>query len=1195
MGWLANIRITLITTAAVVLIALAVAFSVLRAVLPHATGYLAEVDQALEQQLGLPVKIASLDADMSWLQPQLKLLSVRVYNADGKSVLVEFDEVSFTLSYLDSLRHMSLKIGGISLTGSDLLLERNKQGRWFLQGIQVAMTDSEQISDELVNQINNTNFSLLDSKLQLRDQTHALIDMDFANVNIQVENLLGTHAVQASLDLPEAYGKSLRFVAEINGDLSKLETANAEVYVDAQSLELRPIFDKLGLEGDITAKGVANTELWLTVESRQIKQIKSRANFSQLEIRSAQGKQVWSADLASANVFWQRYSDAWRLDIVDLEISRNGRVWSQPANLLLRENASAGYQISASYFRLDYIVDLMPLLLATRYPEEVTKVATLNHLQGDVYNLHMTLPPEDKTTGASVTPELRAVFHDLGFGLTRDNISLTGLDGQLEYKDNQVSVLLASNNMVAELPQLFRQPLDIQSLGAAIVVDWDQDHIRVSSDSVQLSNADITTRSRFYARWPENGQLYLDMQTDFRDAVGTAVAKYYPAGIMSDGLVSWLEKALHGGRVDQGSFVFKGKADDFPFADNQGVMEVEFQASDMSLKFLPDWPALDRMAARVRFYNQSLEIDRANAYVYRGVLNDARASIANLNAIHLTIDGIITAPADDVQKYIWNSGLNPVLGDAMRQLQLVGDVDIDLSLGIPLDEEAATVETSGRVRFHNNVLELPAVHYLFTDLSGELAFTSHAIVAEALQANFAGAPVSISANTVYSPRHESVFQVNGRLPIDHLLKDFAWIPDSWLSGESDWDVSIHVPLETNEQLRLSLASSLQGVSVSISDKLSKTADESIPTQIDIKLIDAALQLEINSQDVLALLAERNTSQRWKLKISAPWLQGVVGFDEGLALDSVIDMRFEYADLYSLVKTKAELNNMPGPKPATIPALNFHADILDWDAKTFTDVDMNSTHHSHGMQIKNISVHSPAMSITGKGNWLSSEQQANETNLKLKVRSQHLGDALSGLGYPGTFDRGELEASIDWQWLAQPYRFSLDAVTGVASFKLEKGVILEIKPGAGGRLLGLLNVLQLPQRLRLDFADVYKEGFVFDTIVGDLAFSAGDASTRNVKIEAASANISIDGRVGLVAEDYDLSMEVRPNSAAAAFTGGTLAGGPIVGAGLVLLDKLFGIGKLTQEKYSITGQWNNPVIEQIATVDKTTRPDDNDEN
>jgi len=151
------------------------------------------------------------------------------------------------------------------------------------------------------------------------------------------------------------------------------------------------------------------------------------------------------------------------------------------------------------------------------------------------------------------------------------------------------------------------------------------------------------------------------------------------------------------------------------------------------------------------------------------------------------------------------------------------------------------------------------------------------------------------------------------------------------------------------------------------------------------------------------------------------------------------------------------------------------------------------------------------------------------------------------------------------------------------------------PGAGGRIVGLLNVFKLFDRLTLDFSDVSGEGFAFDSVEGDFEFRDGHAFTENIEISAAAANMKLTGKVGTVDRDYDLHVQIRPRSSAAAFTSGTLAGGPVLGAGLVLINKLFGLEKSTYDEYEITGAWDDPQIEQIekrsAETDVEPEPED----
>ena len=55
-------RIFIIISLAVLLISAAVVFSVLRAVLPYATGYKNEIQQEVSRQIGLPVEIESISS-----------------------------------------------------------------------------------------------------------------------------------------------------------------------------------------------------------------------------------------------------------------------------------------------------------------------------------------------------------------------------------------------------------------------------------------------------------------------------------------------------------------------------------------------------------------------------------------------------------------------------------------------------------------------------------------------------------------------------------------------------------------------------------------------------------------------------------------------------------------------------------------------------------------------------------------------------------------------------------------------------------------------------------------------------------------------------------------------------------------------------------------------------------------------------
>ncbi len=153
--------------------------------------------------------------------------------------------------------------------------------------------------------------------------------------------------------------------------------------------------------------------------------------------------------------------------------------------------------------------------------------------------------------------------------------------------------------------------------------------------------------------------------------------------------------------------------------------------------------------------------------------------------------------------------------------------------------------------------------------------------------------------------------------------------------------------------------------------------------------------------------------------------------------------------------------------------------------------------------------------------------------------------------------------------------------------IEKGQFLDIEPKAG-RLFGLLSIQALPRRLSLDFTDFFSEGFAFDSIKGDFNLENGEAYTNNLQMIGPSGDIMINGRTGLVAEDYDQIATVVPKVSDSLPVASALFGPVGVGVGAVLYfaGELFesiptNIDKILSQQYSIKGNWEDPEINKIS--------------
>ena len=148
----------------------------------------------------------------------------------------------------------------------------------------------------------------------------------------------------------------------------------------------------------------------------------------------------------------------------------------------------------------------------------------------------------------------------------------------------------------------------------------------------------------------------------------------------------------------------------------------------------------------------------------------------------------------------------------------------------------------------------------------------------------------------------------------------------------------------------------------------------------------------------------------------------------------------------------------------------------------------------------------------------------------------------------------------------------------------KGRILDIEPGAG-RIVGLLALQELPRRLRLDFKDALRGGMEFSNISGTIEISEGEADTRLIRMQGPIGVIDIVGGVNLIDQTYDQHIVFLPRVGSSLPVLGALAGGVVVGLGVLLTEKILrrlgvNLDDIGRREYTLTGTWEEPQFEEI---------------
>lgn len=270
----------------------------------------------------------------------------------------------------------------------------------------------------------------------------------------------------------------------------------------------------------------------------------------------------------------------------------------------------------------------------------------------------------------------------------------------------------------------------------------------------------------------------------------------------------------------------------------------------------------------------------------------------------------------------------------------------------------------------------------------------------------------------------------------------------------------------------------------------------------------------------------------------------------------------------------------GIDPASVPPLHLWAHDLRLGEARLGEARLETWPTADGMHIDQLRALSSRVQITASGDWNGTADNSR-THMRIEFAAENLGDMLGALGYEGLVSGGKTHDQLDASWPGSPSALALVNMSGTLSVRVSDGRIPEVTPGVG-RLFGLVSLAELPRRLTLDFGDVFGKGLAFDSISGDFKLADGNATTGNLLIHGPAAKISITGRTGLRAKDYDQQVVVVPHVGNSLPIVGAVVGGPIGAAAGFAVQGLLGKGlnQAAKASYRITGSWDKPVMTLI---------------
>jgi len=308
---------------------------------------------------------------------------------------------------------------------------------------------------------------------------------------------------------------------------------------------------------------------------------------------------------------------------------------------------------------------------------------------------------------------------------------------------------------------------------------------------------------------------------------------------------------------------------------------------------------------------------------------------------------------------------------------------------------------------------------------------------------------------------------------------------------------------------------------------------------------------------------------------------------------VIDLDNASLELKTDTPSTEDIQAQPGINPKDVPAIDLKIKSLTINNHEFGRLLLQTSKKKQNIKLDRLLINGELLNFDGNGLWSDSHGK-QRTLIDFKMESSELGTVLTNLGFTPQIDKGEAIFKGKVSWNGPPHDFNTETLSGELDVLVKKGRFLDVEPGMG-RILGILNIAALYRRLTLDFSDLFKEGFTFDSIDADFVLDAGNAYTDNLVIKSPAATVELYGRTGLAQQDYDQQATVTPSLQSTITIAGAVAGGPAGAAIAYLAQKLVGnqVDKIARTRYSISGLWNDPNIIELKIPEKVTveEPDD----
>lgn len=277
---------------------------------------------------------------------------------------------------------------------------------------------------------------------------------------------------------------------------------------------------------------------------------------------------------------------------------------------------------------------------------------------------------------------------------------------------------------------------------------------------------------------------------------------------------------------------------------------------------------------------------------------------------------------------------------------------------------------------------------------------------------------------------------------------------------------------------------------------------------------------------------------------------------------------------------------------TIPSIDFYVkdlylDDFYWGALTGTVIQQHDDLFFNNITLRNNAAFSRINMITHCMSCTRPEDQYVAFNIHSDVNN--FGNLMLKADQGDMFRNGNGYIDISAMWPGSIADFDFNNIEAYANLNMNDGVVVKIKPGLFGALMGVINfsAINITNINHINFNSFFGQSFAYKNMKTNLYLKNSDLHIDQLELSGDVADIRSFGNYYIESGMLDSYLTVQPKIAGTiATTAGIVTLNPIIGAFIYLAQKLVGdpINKAFAISYHVTGPVNNPDLKQ-TTISK----------